>query len=72
MPTPLAAIETQVQLLSPEERELEEAWAAEIGRRIVEVEAGRMSISPIEAAIARARTACSSAANRFQTDNPPA
>lgn len=70
MPTPLASIEAEALLLSPEDRavladhllaslatacEVEEAWAVEIARRIVEVEAGRMSVSPIEEAIARAR-----------------
>lgn len=70
MPTPLALIEAEALLLSPEERavladhllaslaterEVEDAWAVEIARRIVEVEAGRMSVSPIEEAIARAR-----------------
>jgi len=70
MSTPLASIEAEALLLSPEERavladhllaslgterEIEGAWAIEIERRIVEIEAGRMSVSPVEHAIARAR-----------------
>jgi putative addiction module component (TIGR02574 family) len=70
MPSPLASIEAEALLLTPEERavladhllaslaterEIEDAWAAEVERRIVEVEAGRMAVSPVEDAIARAR-----------------
>jgi putative addiction module component (TIGR02574 family) len=70
MSSPLATIEAEALLLSAEdravladhllaslatEREVEDAWAAEVERRIMEVEAGRMSLSPVEDAIARAR-----------------
>ncbi len=70
MPIPLESIEAEALLLSPEdravladhllaslatEREVEDAWAVEIERRIIEVEAGRMSVSPVEDAIARAK-----------------
>ena len=70
MTSPLASIEAEALLLSPEERavladhllaslaterEVEDAWATEVERRVVEVEAGRMSLSPVEEAIARAR-----------------
>lgn len=70
MSSPLASIEAEALLLSPEERavladhllaslaierEVEDAWGVEVERRIVEVEAGRMSLSPVEDAIARAR-----------------
>ncbi|MBL8475121.1 MAG: addiction module protein [Methyloversatilis sp.] len=70
MPSPLASIEAEALQLSPEdraaladhllaslatEREVEDAWAVEIERRVIEVEAGRMSVSPIEEAIARAK-----------------
>jgi len=70
MSSPLATIEAEALLLSPEdravladhllaslasEREVEDAWAVEVARRVIEVEAGRMSLSPVEEAIARAR-----------------
>jgi putative addiction module component (TIGR02574 family) len=35
--------------------ELEEAWAAEVERRIAEIEAGRAPLAPAAEAIARAR-----------------
>ncbi len=37
--------------------ELEEAWAAEVERRIAEIEAGRAPLAPAAEAIARARAA---------------
>ena len=40
-----------------EDPEIEEAWAAEIERRIVEIEAGRAPMVPAAEAIARARDA---------------
>ncbi|MEY4561220.1 MAG: hypothetical protein RLZZ618_497 [Pseudomonadota bacterium] len=70
MTTPLASIEAEALLLSPEERvaladrllaslavehEVEDAWSMEINRRVAEVEAGRMTVAPIEDALARAR-----------------
>ena len=36
---------------------VEEAWAAEVERRIVEIEAGRAPVVPAAQAIARARAA---------------
>lgn len=74
MSSPLASIEAEALLLSPEdravladhllaslatEREVEDAWAAEVERRVVDIEAGRMSLSPVEEAIARARQSLS-------------
>jgi putative addiction module component (TIGR02574 family) len=35
--------------------EIEEAWAAEVERRIVEIEGGRVELIPADQAIARAR-----------------
>ncbi|MGH8701258.1 MAG: addiction module protein [Burkholderiales bacterium] len=40
-----------------EDAEIEEAWAAEVERRIAEIEAGRAPVVPAAAAIARARDA---------------
>ena len=40
-----------------EDAEIEEAWAAEVERRIAEIEAGRASVVPAADAIARARDA---------------
>ena len=40
-----------------EDSEVEEAWAAEIERRIADVEAGRVRLVPAADAIARARAA---------------
>ena len=72
MPTELEAIEAQALKLSPEERarladrliaslfedkEVEDAWAAEVERRIEEIEAGRSKLIPAGEAIARARAA---------------
>ena len=72
MPSSLASLEAEALMLSPEDRavladhllaslaveqEVEEAWAAEVGRRIAEVESGSMQLVPIEQAIARARQA---------------
>lgn len=72
MSTTLDAIEEEALKLMPEERvrladhllasvsgekEVEEAWAAEVERRIAEVEAGRMVLIPAHEAILRARQA---------------
>lgn len=40
-----------------EDTEIEGAWAAEVERRIAEIEAGAVSLIPAEEAIARARAA---------------
>jgi len=40
-----------------EDAEVEEAWAAEVERRIAEIEAGRAQVVPAAEAIARARDA---------------
>lgn len=40
-----------------EDAEIEEAWAAEVERRIAEIEAGRAPVVPAADAIARARDA---------------
>jgi putative addiction module component (TIGR02574 family) len=40
-----------------EDHEVEAAWAAEVERRIVEIEAGRSKLMPASDAIARARAA---------------
>ena len=40
-----------------EDAEIEEAWAAEVERRIAEIEAGRAPVLPAADAIARARDA---------------
>ena len=72
MPNDLEAIEAQALRLNPEERaqladrliaslfqdkEVEEAWATEVERRIEEIEAGRSKLIPAADAIARARAA---------------
>lgn len=72
MPTPLASLEAEALKLPPEERaaladhllaslsterDIDEAWAAEVEHRIAEIEAGRMALTPAEQAIARARQA---------------
>ncbi|MFL6291244.1 MAG: addiction module protein [Thermoanaerobaculia bacterium] len=72
MPSQLAVVEAQALKLTAEERarladrllaslsedhEIEEAWAAEIERRIEEVESGRAQLIPAAEAIARARAA---------------
>jgi putative addiction module component (TIGR02574 family) len=38
-----------------EDAEIEEAWAAEVERRIAEIESGRVQVIPAAEAIARAR-----------------
>jgi putative addiction module component (TIGR02574 family) len=68
----LEIIEAQALQLSAEERarladrliaslfedtEVEEAWAAEVERRIEEIESGRVQLVPAADAIARARAA---------------
>jgi putative addiction module component (TIGR02574 family) len=70
MPASLASVEAEALLLSPEdratladhllaslasEREVEDAWAEEITRRINAIESGEMAVSPVEQAISRAR-----------------
>ena len=65
-------LEAEAMKLTPEERarladrliaslsddaEIEEAWAAEVERRIAEIEAGRAPVLPAAEAIARARDA---------------
>jgi putative addiction module component (TIGR02574 family) len=77
MPSELETIEAQALKLSPEERaqladrliaslfedkEIEDAWAAEVERRIEEVEAGRSKLVPADEAIARARAAIKASA----------
>jgi putative addiction module component (TIGR02574 family) len=72
MSTSLAALEAEALELAPEERvllaarllasltaqeELEKAWADEVERRLAEVEAGNVTLVPIEDAIRRARQA---------------
>ncbi len=72
MASRLDAIEAQALELSPEERarladhliaslfdekDVEQAWAAEIERRIEAIESGRAALVPAAAAIARARAA---------------
>ena len=74
MSTELAALEAEALKLSPEERVLladhvlaslrqpnavEEAWGVEVDRRLAEVEAGDVSLIPVEQAIQRARQALS-------------
>jgi putative addiction module component (TIGR02574 family) len=69
MPSDLETIEAQALKLNPEERarladrliaslfedkEVEDAWAAEVERRIEEIEAGRSKLIPAGEAIARA------------------
>lgn len=68
----LEVVEAQALKLTPEERtrladrliaslfgdhDVEEAWAAEVERRIEEVESGRAKLVPAAEAIARARAA---------------
>ena len=70
----LAALEAEALKLPPEERvlladhvlaslqqqdEVGEAWGVEIDRRLAEVEAGDVSLIPVEQAIQRARQALS-------------
>jgi putative addiction module component (TIGR02574 family) len=72
MSASLASLEAEALTLSPEDRALladhllaslaagrdvEDAWAVEVQRRVAEIEAGRMQLVPVEEAIARARQA---------------
>ena len=72
MTATLAALESEALALTPEERvvlvdrllssldrehEIETAWAAEVERRLAEIEAGRGRMVPVEQAIQRARQA---------------
>jgi putative addiction module component (TIGR02574 family) len=74
MSTHFAMLEAEALKLSPEERalladhllaslgvqgEVEQAWAAEVERRLAEIEAGSVALVPIEQAIERARRALS-------------
>lgn len=74
MPSRFATIEAEALKLSPVERvsladhllasvgpkgEVEDAWSAEIDRRLADVEAGRTVLVPVEEAIQRARRALS-------------
>jgi putative addiction module component (TIGR02574 family) len=40
-----------------EDAEIEEAWAAEVERRIADVESGRIQVIPVSAALAQVRAA---------------
>jgi putative addiction module component (TIGR02574 family) len=66
MSTQLATLEAEALKLSPEDRvlladhvlaslrgrdEIEEAWGAEVDRRLAEVEAGTVSLTPVEQAV---------------------
>jgi putative addiction module component (TIGR02574 family) len=72
MANELEMVEAQALKLSPEERahladrliaslfqdqEVEEGWAAEVERRIEDIESGRSRMIPADEAIARARAA---------------
>ena len=72
MADPLKAVETEALKLTPEERvkladrlissvfddhDIEAAWAAEVERRIDDLESGRTELVSAEASIARARAA---------------
>jgi putative addiction module component (TIGR02574 family) len=72
MSNQLEIVEAQALKLSPEERaqladrlvtslfkdeEIEDAWAAEVERRIEEIESGRAALIPAAESIARARAA---------------
>ena len=72
MSTQLEAVEAQALNLSVEERakladrlitslfedhKIEEAWAAEVERRIEDIESGRTKLIPVSDAISRARAA---------------
>ncbi len=72
MSNQLEIVEAQALKLSPEERaqladrlvtslfkdeEIEDAWAAEVERRIDEIEGGRVMLIPAADSIARARAA---------------
>jgi putative addiction module component (TIGR02574 family) len=72
MSNQIDVLEAEALKLTPEERarladrliaslsddaEIDEAWAAEVERRIAEIEAGRAPVVPAAEAIARARDA---------------
>ena len=72
MPIAISDLEAQALKLSPEERvlladrllfslstdqEVEDAWAAESDRRLVEFEAGLVKAVPVEGTLTRARQA---------------
>jgi putative addiction module component (TIGR02574 family) len=52
-----AALAQRLLASLDEDAEIEEAWAIEIERRIVEVETGAVQLIPIEEALARVRAA---------------
>lgn len=57
--TPEERVQLADRLLASlfEDREVEEAWAVEVERRIEEIESGRAKLIPAADAIARARAA---------------
>jgi len=70
--TSLATLEAEALKLTPEERalladhllaslggerEIDDAWAAEVERRLAEIESGQVALVPAEKAIQRARQA---------------
>lgn len=72
MTASLATVEAEALTLSPEDRvaladhllaslvadsEVEDAWVAEVSRRVASIESGQASASPVEQVIARARQA---------------
>jgi putative addiction module component (TIGR02574 family) len=52
-----AALAQRLLASLDEDAEIEDAWAAEIERRIAEVESGAVQVIPIEEALARVRAA---------------
>ena len=52
-----AALAQRLLASLDEDSEIEDAWAAEVERRIAEVESGAVQVIPIEEALARVRTA---------------
>ena len=72
MPSRLSSLKAQALKLPPEERaaladhllashsterDIDDAWAAEVEHRTAEIEAGRMALVPAEQAIARTKQA---------------
>jgi putative addiction module component (TIGR02574 family) len=52
-----AALAQRLLASLEEDKEIEEAWAQEVERRIAEVESGAVQLIPIEEALARVRAA---------------
>ena len=55
-----AICETKIREVSGgrlDDHEIEDAWSAEVGRRIGEIESGRAKLTPAADSIARARAA---------------